>query len=179
MNVKVDVFLEYLVKRRGSGKTALYRLLVVLGVIVTAILMLMLSGLFHNFSMIFMLVFAAACYGAWYLFTSLNVEFEYIVTNGEMDVDKIVAQRKRKRLVTVSFRTMELMAPLSGEHRRELESQGRSCKLVDASVSAEEKGTYCIIAHTEKQGQVKLLFSPDDRILKSAQAAAPRKVFTA
>lgn len=43
---------------------------------------------------------AAALYGGYYLTTKLDVEYEYIFTNGEIDVDKITAQRSRKRLIT-------------------------------------------------------------------------------
>lgn len=174
---QVDTFLEYLVKRKGDAKTLLYKMLIVLGVVVAAVLLLFLSGLFRGFSMIFLFAFAGACYGAWYLFTGLSVEYEYIVTNGEMDVDRIVAQRRRKRLATVRFRDMEIMAPLNGEHRREFENA--SLKLVDASASPLEKAAYGIVAHTEKLGEIKLVFTPDERILKAAQAVSPRKVFTA
>ena len=37
----------------------------------------------------------------------MNVEFEYVLTNGDIDVDKIIAQRKRKRLVSVKCSSFE------------------------------------------------------------------------
>lgn len=40
-------------------------------------------------------------YGGYILITNMSVEYEYIVTNGEMDIDKIIAKRRRKRLITV------------------------------------------------------------------------------
>lgn len=41
----------------------------------------------------------------------MSVEYEYIVTNGEMDIDKIIAKRRRKRLITVNARTFERFGP--------------------------------------------------------------------
>ncbi len=52
-----------------------------------------------QFSVIGIFLAAAALYGGYYLTTKLDVEYEYI-TNGEIDVDKITAQRSRKRLIT-------------------------------------------------------------------------------
>lgn len=39
----------------------------------------------------------------------MNVEFEYVVTNEELEIDKIVAQRRRKKLVTASCQTFEAL----------------------------------------------------------------------
>lgn len=40
-------------------------------------------------------------------------EYEYIVTEGVVDIDQIIAQRKRKRMVSFDTRDCEIIAPLN------------------------------------------------------------------
>jgi hypothetical protein len=44
--------------------------------------------------------------------TSRNVEYEYIVTNGDLDIDMIVAKRKRKRIFSANCKEFEIVAPV-------------------------------------------------------------------
>jgi hypothetical protein len=41
----------------------------------------------------------------------LNVEYEYIVTNGEMDVDMIQSKTNRKRLISFKCSEIERIEP--------------------------------------------------------------------
>jgi hypothetical protein len=173
----MDVYIEYLVKQKKSAQTTVLKVLIVIAVIIFTFIMLSLSLQYSGVSFIFLCLIAGAIFGTWFLFTSLKLEFEYIVTNGEMDVDKIIGQRKRKRLTTIRFKDMEVMAPTNGNHKNEFENKAVK-KTVDASSSLNDKGTYFIISRTEKYGTVRLIFNPDERIIKNAQAVAPRKVFT-
>lgn len=174
----MDVYLEHLVKQKPTTKSKLIKASIILGTILLILLMYVLSLIIPAVDVIFLAIIAAGVYGAWYLMTSQNVEFEYIVTNGEMDIDKVIAQRKRKRQITIKFRDIEIMAPAYGEHKREGENRSVETT-IDAAVSSLEKDTYFIITRTEKKGLTKILFTPDERIIKSAQSVAPRKVFTA
>lgn len=51
----------------------------------------------------------AAVYGAWYFITAQNVEYEYSVTNSNITVDKVIAKRKRKRIVSFDIKKIEEM----------------------------------------------------------------------
>ena len=174
-----DVFVEYLVKRKNTTKIMLLKALIVLGAIVFSLIMLIVSFMFSTFSFIFWCLIVAGIYGAVYLMRTFKVEYEYIVTNGEMDVDKIMAQQRRKRLITINFRNIEIMAPMYGEHKQEFENQSIP-KTIDASISLspDEKGAYFIVVRHEKPGLLRLVFNPDERIIQSAKLVAPRKVFT-
>ena len=173
----MDTFLEYMVKQQTTGKSIALRILIVIGAILLSLILLVASMLLRTFSFFFWIAIAGVIYGAWLLFRTFRVEFEYIVTNGEMDVDKILGQQKRKRLVTVNFREMEIMAPMGGDHKIEFENTSIP-KTIDASAMKDEKGAYFIVATCKNVGRVRLIFTPDERIIKSAQMVAPRKVFT-
>ena len=51
------------------------------------------SALIGMLPMVIVLIF----YIAYRINTSFDVEFEYILTNGELDIDKITHKRRRKR----------------------------------------------------------------------------------
>lgn len=172
-----DVFIECLVKRKNSLKINALRFLVIFGAILLSFILFYCGLLLPGISFIFMLLVVGVIYGAWYLFGSFKVEYEYIVTNGEMDVDKIMAQRKRKRLVTINLRDIEIMAPMGGQHKREFENQSIKTT-IDASISPDSQGAYFIVTNHPKNGMMRLVFNPDERIIKSAKTFSPRKVFT-
>ena len=46
----------------------------------------------------------------------LSVEFEYLYVNGELDIDRIFSQSRRKRAASYELSNMEIMAPFSS-HR--------------------------------------------------------------
>lgn len=76
------------------------------------------------------LILCGAIYGAYWLISGMSIEYEYILTNGEIDVDKIIAQRKRKRLVTVSAKTFEAFGPYKPEEHvnRNYDSRILACE---------------------------------------------------
>lgn len=173
----MDVYFEYLVKRKNNSQTQLYRILVICASVFLFILLVDLGIKFPLFLLLFLLLAVLSIYGARFILGYFNLEFEYIITNGDMDVDKVIAKKKRKRLLTVNFRNIEIMAPVNGAHKKEFNEMPYQ-KKIDASISEDEKNTYFIIGHSEKHGIVKLIFSPDERIIKAAKTFAPHKVFT-
>lgn len=174
----MDIYFECLVKRKNSSQVVLHKILIILALVAFSLLIIDLGLKYPIFLLLGFLVIALAIY--WvvhYVFGLFKLEFEYIVTNGDMDVDKIIAKRKRKRLATINFRNIEIMAPVNGAHKKEFNEMTYQ-KKIDASISADEKNTYFIIGHSEKHGIVKLIFNPDERIIKTAKTFASRKVFT-
>ncbi|MDR3552177.1 MAG: hypothetical protein P4L75_03545 [Clostridia bacterium] len=172
----MDVFVEHMVTRKNSPIDMLKMfLLTVAGVVLVFVIFLVMSQL-PSFAFLFLLAIFGACWGWWHLMTSFRVEFEYTLTNGEMDVDKIVAQRKRKRLITVNLREIEIMAPMNGDHQRDFENHSLKTK-IDASSSPQSPKAYFLIVNHDKQGLTRLIFEPDERILSGAKMVAARKVF--
>lgn len=172
----MDVFIEDLVRKKNTTKTYLLYTGIILATIILLVVLLSLSVLIRSLSFIFLLLAAGVIYGAWFLIGTLRVEFEYIVTNGEMDVDKIMAQRKRKRLVTVKLKDIEVLAPVHGDHKHEFE---KSVPLtIDASLDVNDKTAFFLIVNHPKKGMMKLIFTPNHKVIDSAKIFAPRKVFT-
>ena len=114
----MDVFIEKIVPRRKTLKDNLMAIgIIIVGIVLTLVVLNI--PVLSSFAPV--LVIAIIYFG--YLFTkSINLEYEYAVTNGDIDVDKIIAQRKRKRLFSASTSDIEIVAKVrsdkySGEYK--------------------------------------------------------------
>jgi hypothetical protein len=171
----MEVFIETLVRKQQTGKDLALKLLITFASAILSVVgfMLLLSIQFLSFLAI--LAPVGIIYGAWVLIRNFNVEYEYILTNSDLDVDKIVAQSRRKRLTTVDLKQIELFAPANEENRREFENS--AFKKINAS-TGDAASTY-FIKFPGKEGTTVLLFNPDDRIIKGARQFSPSKVIEA
>lgn len=173
----MDVYFEHLVKRRNNSKIMLQKILVILALLIVSAYLVKIGCSVPAILLPILMIIALCVYAVHYILGFFNVEYEYIVTNDTMDIDKVTAKRKRKRLLTVNFRNIEILAPINGAHKKEFESMAFQSK-IDASINKNEKDTDFLICHSDKRGTVKLIFSPDERIIKAAKTFSPRKVFT-
>ena len=110
-----------------------------------------------------LLLAAAAIYGAYWLFQRLNKEFEYIYTNGEVDIDVIFGRTSRKRLITIKANQVEIMSKFdSGFYTYR---KNPNLRFLNVSGTDKEEGYYAVV---QTGGQKTLvLFSPSDRLVEN------------
>ncbi len=166
-----DVFLEQLVKKKTTGMDILKKVLIMIaGVALCLFAMLFIfSRVVGPFAL---LIAVGALYFAWFFITSLNLEFEYIYTNGEIDVDKIMAKRKRKRLTTVKISAFEEFGKLDLERFRSQQYDAT----VNAAISLADPDTYCAVFHNRDNKKCALLFSPNERLLQEIEKIYRRRI---
>ncbi len=166
----MDVFIEHLVKKRSTGADMAKKIGLVLAVLLVVVACFMLVP--PQFLMFAFLIICGAVYGAYWLISGMNVEYEYILTNGEIDVDKIVAQRKRKRLLNVHSKTFEAFGPYkAAEHaNRDYDNRILACESEDS-----ENVYYATFRH-RTLGYCLLVFNPDERIIKGIKSYLPRTI---
>lgn len=113
-------------------------------------------------------------FGAVFFIRRLNVEFEYVFTSGDLDIDKIFNKKnKRKRFITVDVRKFEIMAPVdSKDHARELSNYQ---KIVDCSSGIKKENTYAAMVVRDGKRE-KLILEPNEKMLKAIKKYIPRKV---
>ena len=168
-----DVFVEQIVRRKNTPQRMLAKAGIVIGAVVVALALVFFSGLLGEFAMFGTMAAIGALYGGYYLLTGMNVEYEYIVTNGEMDVDSIIAQRKRKRLLTVSFRDAEAFGRYNAQ---EHEGKTYGTRLF-ACDSPDSQNLWYVTARVKDKGQVLLVFNGFDRVLEAIKPFLPRPLF--
>lgn len=125
--------------------------------------------LFINSAKYSLLVFAIVglIYGVMALLKQFFIEYEYIMVNGTVDVDKITAKSSRKRLL--SFDTKDIIKCDKVVGGKVPQSDAK-IKLVCGNL---DETAYCLLLDcngTKKQ----LVFSPDDRMKAAIKETAPR-----
>ena len=160
----MDVFCEYIVKvKKNPAELTISALGIILAVI---LLGFSLFFLFTPFSSFVLLIDAGVVYGAYILITHFNVEYEYILTNGDIDIDKITAKRKRKRVLSFSTKEFEIVAPYK---------QGENyTNVLDLGTRNYENAHYAVFS---KDGQKNtLVFNPPQKMIEAMKTYSPRTV---
>ena len=93
----MDIYREQIVPKSPTKMDTLKKICVGFIAIMLAAVLFLLSG-FFNLTFIGLIFAGVFIYFGFYLISSFDTEYEYIVTNGEIDIDKIIAKRKRKKI---------------------------------------------------------------------------------
>jgi len=158
----MDFFNEWIVKRR---KTAQDYMSVAITVMVTC---MVLYGVVLQFMMAKYMYFipieiALVFFIAYKIISSMNVEYEYSVTNGDLDIDKVISKRRRKKMVSLKLRDVEYFAPFEGEHIRVAEDASIK-RIYDASSGLDAPRLHFIIYYYNSEKTL-LLFEPTDEMI--------------
>ena len=165
----MDTFVEQIVAKKKSGREIAAIVLVLVGLLLIVAATVFLWKLLM---MLMPILLFGAGYGAWWLITAQNIEFEYCVTNGDIDIDQIVARRKRKRIVSVSAKKIEA----AGRYSPALFAGRQVDRLVMAVTSPEADGLYYFTYHSKKRGHTVVVFEPNERLKAAFREGLPRLV---
>ena len=164
----MDIFCEYIVKKQRNVKDFL---VIIGGYILAFVLTVLFLGIGAKyFNGLALLVICAFWYGAYQLAKSRYIEYEYALTNNELDVDKIVAKKRRKRILTIDFHNIELCAKADSEHMND----SQTAKQYD--FTGESENDIYFVDYTNDSGRVRVLFQPTDRMKESIRLINPRNV---
>ena len=161
----MDSFFEQIIKKKKTVSDWLLTGLIILAALVV------LTAAFLFLPEFFFIVAVGVGYGTWWLISNQSVEYEYCVTNGDIDVDKITARRKRKRLVSVSGRKIESLLPYDPAA-----PLGKYQRTVMVAPSLKEDGLWCFTYHSKKNGHTFVVFRPDRRVLCALYEGLPKLV---
>lgn len=162
-----DVFKEQLVARKSNAKDLVKKVGVVLG----AIILLIVGATFVPSIAIFLAL--GLGWVAFVLIRRFNLEFEYIFTNGELDIDKIYNKLKRKHALTVDVRSFVVMVQMNNPS---LKSEiGNITKVLDYSAGEVTDSTYAAVYEDDGQ-RIQLIFDPNEEIFKAIKMYIPRKI---
>lgn len=160
-----ETYVEWLVKRKTPAyMTFLKILFTVLAVFFVLVGLLLLPAL---------LIGIVCGVAAYFITMNADLEYEYLYVDKELTVDKVMAKSRRKRVAVFSLDKMEIVAPVKSWHLDNYKN--RSDKAIDYSSGEEKQPDKRFVFYYD--GQKKVIFEPNEEMIKAMQTVAPRKVF--
>ncbi|MDF2511253.1 MAG: hypothetical protein K0S04_1119 [Herbinix sp.] len=161
-----QLYAEAGVKRKSDSKTMLMRGLMIFAIIV-GILLLMIGS---YFSIVGVILIA----GMVFLFPKLNMEYEYVFVDGQIDFDRITGGNRRKTILRIDLEQAEIIAP-EGSHA--LDSYNNNTQLEKKDFSSGDKNVkaYIIIVNKNEK-RYRISFEPSEKMLTMMKQKYPRKL---
>ena len=157
-----DSYVECLVKAKQPAWAKILKVLLVTLTVLSCLVMFVF--------IIFLPIALVAGVGAYFLNMFTDLEYEYLYLDKEVSV----AKSKRKRVGTYSIDRMEIFAPVYSYHLDNFKN--RQVKEKDYSIGEvlQPDGRYAMYY----EGGEKIIFSPNEELVKVLKSVAPRKVFS-
>lgn len=160
----MDHYNEQLVRKQTEASDTAKRVLIGAGTVILSAAVIFAMLLFA-FPMLLIIVFGIF-YLSWFLLSGTVTEYEYIVTNSDLDIDKITGKRKRKRLITVNLNNVTEW----GEYTDNTNLN------TDATVMASDAsgiGAWYLVAKHDKLGEVAVIFTPTEETAVNINHGVP------
>lgn len=106
-----------------------------------------------------------------FLFPRLNVEYEYIFCDGQLDFDKIMGGNKRKNILKVDMEDMEICGPIKAGELAPF----KNLKTKDFSSRSADGSIYAAIVSIKGENY-RILFDPSKKMLEAMRMKSPRKM---
>ncbi len=130
-------------------------------------------SIFIMFKFLMGIIFIAAGVGLYFLRKNFYVEYEYVFTNGELDVDKIMEMKSRKKAINFSIKDIELMALEDSDAVRDFDN--KPSKVLNL-IPETYKGDIYIVMLTGGAEKLQVRFAPDKKLVDLCFKYNPRAV---
>ena len=169
----MDNFTEQLVKKQETSADRTRRIMLVITGIFVTILLVLLSfiQLDHPILAFLGMVLAAASgYGTYFMVQSTYVEYEYTFTNGELEIAKIIAKKKRVELINTEVRSFTAFGKYDDGME---ETEDMTVVMTSDNIVSHEY--YADFQH-EDYGLTRLVFVPNEKMLEYIGRYLPAKL---
>lgn len=163
-----DMYSELLVKKETTGKDQAIKILIIALIVLTAAAGLLITPL----AWVLTIGLGIAAY---FVLPLLDLEYEYVFVNGELDIDRIASKAKRKRMKSFDLAKMEMMAPVNS-HRMDYQNHNTNLKVLDFSSGNPQHKIFAMII-PDDSNVYKVLLEPDRELIDNIARSCPRKVF--
>ena len=166
----MDLFKEFIVKKELTRNEKTSRTFIIIACVAFAATVLILT--LGTILQIFGIVFAAAgIYFGWHIISRFFVEYKYIVTNTDLDIDKITNQASRKRLITVDLHKVSEYGKVDDSFEA-----GEDDTVIRAYACNPELDDYYLRFTHKQYGSCVLVFTPSMEIIDIIKPSLQRNV---
>ena len=150
-----DALYEHLVVRKPRFTDTLIRIAIIIALLLAVVIGMNVIGTF-----IIIIVAILGFLAHTFVFTRLNVEYEYTLLNHDIDIDAIYSKAKRKKQLSFDFQKAEIIAPKNSHRMRSYQPE----KTYDFSSGLPDAKVYAIIINIEAK-RACVLVEPDQGML--------------
>ncbi|MBQ4524329.1 MAG: hypothetical protein IJA10_15520 [Lachnospiraceae bacterium] len=113
---------------------------------------------------------------AFWLLKPQALEYEYIFTTGSLEIDKIVNMSRRKHVMTIDFKAVQVIAPYNSDQIKQAKENEAKTKVKNFTSQREDARVYSVLVN--KNGNfMEILIEPSDKTLELMKQYGHRKVF--
>ena len=163
-----DGYEEILVKRQPRAVDTVLKILVIAAAVIPVIF-----GVVFAFLPAIAIGIVLGFVGYYLLLPQLEVEFEYLYVGGDIDIDKIMSKRKRKKVASYDKDNLEILAPTGSD---QLASYMKDGKVLDYTSGDPNVRTWTAVYGSEKESAI-VKMELTEEIAQDMRRYAPRKVF--
>ncbi|HEX9058769.1 MAG TPA: hypothetical protein VF941_01165 [Clostridia bacterium] len=164
----MDVFIEKIVKRKKTTVDYVFMGSVIIAAIMLSFILL---PILKRFTIVLLPIVIFVVY---YLAKSRNIEFEYSVTNGELDIDRIIDQKKRKRVFSADCRNFDIIAKVGSQYYTE---DVKKIKNVFNAASSFKSEDLYFIQLNYRGVKTVIYFEPNEKMIDAFKIYIKSKVF--
>ncbi len=150
-------YAEYLVERKPDKNIILARAGIILleVILILALLVVVLNyNPFIGAVALLLILFVGVT-----LWRKTAIEYEYLIVSGELSMDRINGQRKRKHIAEFDIKTADSIAPLC-------DTNLDGANVIFAASSLSDEDVYCAVYKDEKGNKTALIFNVYDKALE-------------
>ncbi|MGN1266801.1 MAG: DUF6106 family protein [Dorea sp.] len=158
-----DFYTEQLVKKQAGKKDFFVKVILIMAAVACVVLAPVIP--------LGWVVAALVIVAVVLLFRRMDIEYEYMFINGDLDIDVIYRKTKRKKILSVNVSDLVILAPVGSIELK----QYQKAKTFDYSSGTGNKKLYGLVVG--RQGQLaQIIFEPNETIVDGFFYLAPRKV---
>lgn len=162
-----DLYFEQLVTRKKTGRDYVKAVLLIFLTVIAGV-----AGLLIPLGFIFAFIFGVTSY---WVIANQKIDYDYLYVNGELDITKVFAQSRRKKVRSIDVRQLELLAPVKS-HRMDHYNSNTKMPVYDYSSGDPSHKVYMMIISIESR-MSKVLLELDEEMLDAIGKYVPRRVF--
>ena len=133
---------EHILRKKKSAKDLIFCLVTPFVVAILAFILMLVLFAIPILTTLVPAVFIGGIYLSYKLISSKNIEFEYLLVDSDLDIDKIINKKRRKRIASVYRKQIIALAPMGSSN---LPENWETLPKTDASVYPEHPDTYVLV----------------------------------
>jgi len=169
----MDTYCEYILKKKKNTRDYIISVLTVFLALILMHLLTTVIILALNFiTFLLPFIWFGIIWGAIRIITGRNLEYDYLLVGGDLDVDKVINKSRRARVISVRRREIEIMAP---EGSDKLDPAWKDLPKVDVTSGYNPEAVYVLIINSGERKAV--MFEPTEKMKEQLRLKLPGKVF--